>query len=240
MRDRVLWIARSAAGTSKVPGDPRSLRSFVAGPLRKAISDLTDSGVATALVETLAPILAMAQRSYQTSAVRARVQPEPVELPSVPDTEAPSRPSLTLVSEFDIEIESEPPSTSTIPVTGFRQVLLTTSDPSRATILSDQIGSAGQLIVMEDAMGLLLEIEGESHIDLIIVDCISPSVQPATMLTLSDDLDPRTRVLLWGASPELGNELTALSVKANSWLRAPTAMSPNRVGELLLHLLQAD
>jgi len=239
-RERVLWLARAAAGTPHTPGDPRSLRAFVAGPLRKAISELTDSGVATALMDTLAPVLAMAQRSHQTSTVRLRETPaevKPEEQPPIKSYED----ALRLVRKPERDAVSSAPGMSTIPIAARqRQVLLTTSDPTRAQRLSNQLGTSAHLTVMEDAMALLLQIEMATNIDVIVVDCVHASVQPATMLTLSDDLHPNTRVLLWGAAPELGRELVALSVKANSWLRAPSEMNLDRVGILLQDILKAD
>jgi DNA-binding NtrC family response regulator len=110
---------------------------------------------------------------------------------------------------------------------------MTTHNWDRSEELRAALGSMGELVVIEDAVSLLDELESDEVPQVIVIDCMDPTVQAATMLTLAGDLHPETNVVLWGASPAIENELLVICTAADSWLRAAPSMSAARIAALV-------
>ena len=90
----------------------------------------------------------------------------------------------------------------------------------------------------DDLMALFDQVHASvvAH-PVLVLDCMSPSVNPISVATLVPDLPQGSSIVLWGASAALEQEVVALGQGQGRFIRCESNVSPNDVASLVRALL---
>lgn len=228
---RILHRAMHMAQEHEVPVGGRRLRRFLHPHLESAVEFILGQDEASAIVAMLAPMVRLAPDEDEISQVRPSFQvrspqqvmaPRGPALPAVPraarlPTGTGRLPSLPAFDAVEADLHSD--SGGGEPV-----VVIASMDCMRIDDL--MVGLEGHAVVHEvpDAVVLLETLETTLASEpIIIVDCLSPSVQPHTMAMLAPELPPEITILLWGADEETRNELYTMAGSRGHWVGCSAA-----------------
>lgn len=141
--------------------------------------------------------------------------PESARTPVPPSAEYPS--NTARVIGVIGAISSRPPSKPSARSLPF--VLIATRDSNLMRKLTAWLDPRVAVLRARSVMGLLHDLEDTSHArSVIVIDCNNPSISPAAVAALADELPSSAQVMLWGATPELEGALRAVSEKTSSWI----------------------
>lgn len=245
VRDVLLECALGDAGD--VPADPESFLAFVDGPLRQAMTvglgaEMAESivdelrGVASQLPRrasrrpprSLSPIPRPPARTTPPRRLSSR-QPEVAVPPSAPvPTEGLGRgvwrsdeyPS-GVAAAMGMVSQPAPPLGSGRPL-----VFIATRDADRLQRLSALLGERVEVAQLVSLRELILCLEAAGEVPVaVLVDCASASVRPEALAAVAEDLGPRVKVLLWGATPEIQRSVLRISPVAARFLACAAAAS---------------
>jgi hypothetical protein len=179
VRERIVSLALAWGHLPEIPERGPELDQFVSGPLKKALAHALGPQAAASVLDELAPIVEHL-KTEEVSRVR----------PSWPDlSAAPSR--------------NTQPAPDDLPV-----VLIATSDPRSADLLSQELCGLAVAESIADAVTLL---ENVPRATLTIIDCKHPTVSAETLVTLAPELPEESRLLIWRETPALEREIASLT-----------------------------
>lgn len=98
-----------------------------------------------------------------------------------------------------------------------RAILFASRDPLVLQEFDQSVGQHATVMSAADPLALLEVVQGpEPRPDVLVFDCESPSIQPATLAALAADFPVGAAILLWRPDPSLAEELLALNA-SGSW-----------------------
>jgi len=255
---RIVERGLHMAGLSAIPAGGEEFRTFVTRHLKRAVDFALGDETAEAFVEDLRPILRMADDLDDVSHVRASRSDSPPE-GAVPRRRLPSLPELNLRNP---KVPKAPPPGISAPVPGAppstappedesywdEELPVTSESPSVPTALIatldiDRIHRLGAHLMGEATVHLvgdiveLLEALHEEKRPVVVIDCMNPSIQPATIATVAPDLPEGSTVVLWGAGDALYRQLESLADHTRRWLRCGTDATTEDVASLVAMLV---
>ncbi len=116
-------------------------------------------------------------------------------------------------------------------------VLLATLDAGRAKAFEGSLPGVRVLLV-QDVVGLL-DIVGASPVPymVVVVDCLHPSVHPATLATVAPDMKVGTEFVLWGAREQQVGDQWMFADRTETWVRCPEGAPLEQVAKAIRALL---
>lgn len=115
-------------------------------------------------------------------------------------------------------------------------VLLATSDNQRAELLDVALAHV-RVTVVQDVVALLDIVHASPAMRAVVVlDCVSPSVHPATLVTVAPEMDDATEFVLWEASDATG-EHWMLADRTETWVRCPNGAPIDQVAKAIRALM---
>jgi len=252
--ERALHMARRPA----IPAGGEDFRTFVHQHLRKAVDFALGDETADAFVGDLQPILRMADDLDDVSRVRATgeesaaaARPARKRFPSLPELnlrnpKVPKAPPPGISAP----VLGAPPSTAppeddsywiedelvTSDGPGIPTVLIATLDLDRTHRLGSHLTGEASVQLVGDIVELLEALQGAPR-QVVVIDCMNPSIQAATIATVAPDLPEGSTVVLWGASEALYRQLESLGDHTRRWLRCGTDATTEDVASLVAMLV---
>lgn len=115
-------------------------------------------------------------------------------------------------------------------------VLLATSDVERAKLLDAALIGI-RLTVVHDVVALLDIVHATPNIHAVVVlDCISPSVHPATLATVAPEMKAGTEFVLWEAGDATGDQWM-LADRTETWVQCPDGAPIDQVAKAIRALM---
>lgn len=115
-------------------------------------------------------------------------------------------------------------------------VLLATSDIKRAELLDVALAHV-HVTVVHDVVALLDIVNASPTMRAVVVlDCIAPSVHPATLVTVAPEMDAGTEFVLWEAGEATG-EQWMLADRTETWVRCPDGAPIDQVAKAIRALM---
>ncbi|MFK7999155.1 MAG: hypothetical protein AB8H86_06140 [Polyangiales bacterium] len=115
-------------------------------------------------------------------------------------------------------------------------VLLATSDHGRAELLDVALAHV-RVTVVQDVVALLDIVHASPSMRAVVVlDCVSPSVHPATLVTVAPEMDEATEFVLWEAGDATG-EQWMLADRTETWVRCPDGAPIDQVAKAIRALM---
>lgn len=117
-------------------------------------------------------------------------------------------------------------------------VLVASRDGSSVHQLMGLFHGNALLVHVDDAFTLLAALQEEgARPDVVVVDCRSPSLQPATLAALAPDLPQNAFVLLWGGDEDVRAQLRSLGARIEQWQTCDGVATPEDVANACLALV---
>lgn len=117
-------------------------------------------------------------------------------------------------------------------------VLVASRDGSSVHQLMGLFHGNALLVHVDDAFTLLAALQEEgARPDVVVVDCRSPSLQPATLAALAPDLPKNAFVLLWGGDEDVRAQLRSLGARIEQWQTCDGVATPEDVANACLALV---
>jgi hypothetical protein len=117
-------------------------------------------------------------------------------------------------------------------------VLVASRDGSSVHQLMGLFHGNALLVHVDDAFTLLAALQEEgARPDVVVVDCRSPSLQPATLAALAPDLPKNAVVLLWGGDDDVRGQLRSLGARIEQWQTCDGVATPEDVANACLALV---
>lgn len=220
---RIVRRALHVAQEQEIPVGGSRLQRFVERHLAPAASFVLGPDAAGALLEQLGPLLGRIPSLMPHAPTAAQLEVMRG-LQAKPGTE----PAPVLTSALASSIRPH------------LHVLFATLDGEKLDELRHEMRGEATIQGIEDVVALLdaIQAAAESEDDLtIIVDCLDPSVQPATLATVAAELPPGAVVMLWGADENQDREAKLLVDDPSGWLTCEPDASTRDMGTLLRSLL---
>ncbi|MEC7518932.1 MAG: hypothetical protein VYE22_03650 [Myxococcota bacterium] len=209
VRAKVLELALRWARRGDIPEWGPDVRDFVEGPLLRATEELLGADLASAISDELAPMVRMLDDA-ESSGVRKSV-PAP---PALPDFERAPAPLPDRPRATGHRLMATDPAPSSLPI-----VLIASGDPGAVEALSLALAGHATVEPVRDALAILENLGGDDAA-VVVMDCRRPVVRVETLLALSPELPPDSRVVLWGEPRNLDDSLRMLGVGLPpSWVR---------------------
>ncbi|MEM9194887.1 MAG: hypothetical protein AAGF12_37255 [Myxococcota bacterium] len=116
-------------------------------------------------------------------------------------------------------------------------VVIASRDGEVVDALDRELNGRARLRSVDDSLALFdLLAEPNNGVGLVILDCRSPSVQPATVAAMAPDLPPNARVLLWGGQVDPAM-LELFSSDASRWTTVEPDADAAAVAQACVYLL---
>ncbi|MCB9627652.1 MAG: hypothetical protein H6725_09800 [Sandaracinaceae bacterium] len=206
---KLLTGALRAALLSAVPTDRAELTRFVKGQLFDSLAGMLGDDEAGIVVEGLMPILPRVSDPSEHSQIRATTRP-------------------ARSDEFTRPEVGEP----------LGVAIIASAHPTRRSGLLHDLGSDCVALHADDLMALFDQVHASAFAHpVLVLDCLSPSVNPISVATLVPDLPQGSSIVLWGASAALEAEVVALGQGQGRFIRCEGNVSPGDVASLVRALL---
>ncbi|MFT5359484.1 MAG: hypothetical protein ACI9KE_006727 [Polyangiales bacterium] len=115
-------------------------------------------------------------------------------------------------------------------------VLLATSDVHRANLLDSALKDV-RVTMVHDVVALLDIVQAIPYMQAVVVlDCLSPSVHPATLVTVAPEMVAGTEFVLWESGDATG-ERWMLADRTDSWVRCPKGAPIDQVAKAIRALM---
>ncbi len=242
---RDVMLESALAEVEDIPGDPDAFRSFVDGPLREALVSGLGVEFADSIADELRGIADQLPRRTPRRPARS-ITPIPrgparntpprrarssQSIPEVPESSAHPRSSAAdppglggvwrsdeypsgVAAALGMVSLPAPALSAARPV-----VFLATSDAARAARLAALLQDRVEIAELSSLRELLLSLEAADEARVaILVDCESSPIRPVALAALAEELGPRVKVLLWGATPEIQRSVLRVSPFAARFL----------------------
>ncbi|MCB9614900.1 MAG: hypothetical protein H6722_20890 [Sandaracinus sp.] len=247
---RVLHRALHLASEAEIPRGGEHLRRFVQKHLRSATAFVLGDEVAHEVVGQLAPLLQSlpSLRPVQPARGRALRELEAVGLVD-PAANLGAPGSLELELELELEplepqpeLEGEPHPLATrrtdraphLPL-----VLVASLDDELSVAVKDTLSRDASVVRVDDVVMLLdaVQSHGDEGFLCVLLDGHHPSVHPATLATIADDLPEDTLFVSWGVATHERRDSLQLSGRPQRWLDIPTELDVVGAADELKRLL---
>ncbi|MBX3249246.1 MAG: hypothetical protein KF901_18860 [Myxococcales bacterium] len=246
---RVLHRALHLSGEHEIPAGGSRLQRFVERHLRAAAAFVLGDELAESLVEQLAPLVRPLP-SIEPPITRARIvidgDPAAVPQDSVGSSLSDEFEALELDMEAldEDEREREPlplERRKTLPAPERPMVLVATTDESVVVALRGLLAQHISVTRVSDVVALLeaAQLATPEHAPVVILHGACPSVQPATMATIGEELPSGSSLLLWGVSTVEAHEAMLLSEDEGAWALLDQSVPLEEVADLVRDLLDA-
>lgn len=106
--------------------------------------------------------------------------------------------------------------------TAVATLLLATDSPDLFSDVEIYLSDVVHIVLVEDAIALM-DLTASMPSPVLLVDCVSPTVTPATLIAMMPDM-PNVTLLLWGLDEQERHDYEALLPKKTHFLRADTGM----------------
>ncbi|MCB9618652.1 MAG: hypothetical protein H6724_04265 [Sandaracinus sp.] len=243
---RVLHRALHLAAEAEIPAGGARLRRFVEKHLQSAATFALGEEVATEIVGQLAPLLRAvpSHRPVEPKRGRAMLELEAAGLvePGL-KLAAPSSLELELEPlELEEDLEGEPhplPTRATDRAPHLPLVLIASLDEDLAGAVKDTLGRDANVVRVDDVVMLLDAVQqhGEEGCLCVLLDGHHPSVHPATLATIADDLPEDAIFVSWGVATNERRDSLQLSGRPQRWLDIPTELDVVGAADELKRLL---
>lgn len=250
---RVLHRALHLAGEHEIPAGGSRLRRFVERHLHAGTSFVLGVDLADTLVEQLAPLVAPLPSIEPRGRGRALFELEAAGFVDEgrelePDVWGDVQHEIDgfELSPLDVygleaDLEGEPHPLDrrrTEPAPTVMVVLLATQDEGVADAFRDALAKDAVVVRVADVVALLdgVQLHGETAPLCIVVHGANPSVHPATLATIADDLPEDAAVAFWGVAREARRDSMELA-DPRPWLLIPGEMDGHAAGDELRRLL---
>lgn len=121
-----------------------------------------------------------------------------------------------------------------------RAILFASRDPLVLQEFDQFVGSLATVMSASDPLTLLEVVQGpEPRPTVLVFDCESPSIQPATLAALAADFPAGASILLWRPDPTLAQELLSLNA-SGTWRACGPEWSINEVAQESLALIDPN
>lgn len=206
---KLLEGALRSALMPELPTDREDLTRFVQGPLFASLAGMLGEDEASMVVEGLMPILPRISDPSEHSQVRVTLKP-------------------ARSDEFARAEVGEP----------LGVAIVASANVGRRGGLLHDLGRDCIALEADDLMALFDQVHASvvAH-PVLVLDCMSPSVNPISVATLVPDLPQGSSIVLWGASAALEAEVVALGQGQGRFIRCEGNVSPNDVASLVRALL---
>lgn len=217
VRSEVIQLALRWARCSRIPERGPEVDAFVTGPLFFAVERALGEEAAQMVRDELGAVAA------QVRGEEALAQP----------------PSPTEWDDDEPELIIEPLVTSPAPRGELPLLVVASSSPVALSLLSLALGGAAYIEPARDPLALLDGL-GQGDEGLIVLDCRNPTVRVETLLAMQPDLPTGLRVVLWGESAALEEQLAELGAsKPETWICCGANASAEDVATVCRVLLGA-
>ena len=239
VRARILSRALHMAREHQIPEAGAVLESFVERHLYASTEFHLGQEAADSVMRTLAPILKLAKTLgkdgakpvSRTHATTRKVSREELEAAAAQELD-----DLDITVEFDEGTKEYPtlrPNRSTVPL-----LMFVSASAIRCQEVSQHLGDAVSIQPITDAVSFLDNVQATSSLNpVIVIDCIEPSVRPATLASLIQDLSDECTIVLWGASQEELKDLGKISQHTKGWLRCEREAKAANVASMVRMLI---
>jgi len=221
---RILHRALHMAKAHEIPGGGAPLQRFVERHLGAATLFVLGEDAAEEVVESLRPLV------QRIPSVVPRAS-EPARL-SGGMTPAGGKRRMRITPASG---NPTPHRASTRrPLGPIRAVLVASLDGDRIETLERDLAGKAHVAMIQDVVALLdaLQVERDAP-PCIVVDCLDPSVQPATLATVASEMPPGTTVVLWGATDEQDREARIFIDDTADWVRLAADAGSDGIAETL-------
>lgn len=106
--------------------------------------------------------------------------------------------------------------------TAVATLLLATDSPDLFSDVELHLADVVHIVLVEDAIALM-DLTASMPSPVLLVDCVSPTVTPATLIAMMPDM-PNVTLLLWGLDEQERHDYDALLPKNTHFLRADANM----------------
>ncbi len=98
-------------------------------------------------------------------------------------------------------------------------VLVATLDLNLVRKLAAWLDPRAAVVRVRSAASLLHDLENAADApSVIVLDCTQPSIRPVALAALADDLPATTKVVLWGATTEIEEQVRKVLPAATRWI----------------------
>ena len=115
-------------------------------------------------------------------------------------------------------------------------VLIATLDRSGVGHVARALVGSCEVHHVADVFDLMAGLESMGAA-LVVIDCCLPAVDPTTVATMAHLIPPDARVLLWGATERLQQDLAALAPPAKHWITCPADATHEDLAALVRSLM---
>lgn len=117
-------------------------------------------------------------------------------------------------------------------------MLVATKDPAMLRRITVWLDPRAAVMRVRSIIDLLHRIEDAAHArSVIVLDCRQPSVRPAALAALAEDLPLSTHVVLVGATPELMKKLADIAPSTSGWLALGSSARPKEIAARCVELV---
>ena len=236
-RAEVLRLALTWARFDTVPEDGQGVAEFVDGPLFRAAEEVLGTELAVAIRDQLTPLVEMVAYD-EVSEVRPStpgLRPTPLDDDDFPILtiegidDAPAVEKARPVAPPRLFLTD--PAPDQVPV-----VFVASHDPISVERLGAALVGIAQVEPLTDALAVLDRL-GEG--DLVVIDCLHPSVGLGTLVALSPELPKAARVLLWRERQEQHEQLASLgSGMPEDWICCGADAEPEDIATICSVLMR--
>jgi hypothetical protein len=117
-------------------------------------------------------------------------------------------------------------------------VLVATRDPAMLRRITVWLDPRAAVMRVRSVIDLLHRIEDAAHArSVIVLDCRQPSMRPAALAALADELPVSTHVVLVAATPDLMSKLADIAPSTSSWLALSGTARPKEIAARCVELV---
>lgn len=118
-------------------------------------------------------------------------------------------------------------------------VLVATQEVRLVQQLSAWLDPRAAVMRVRGLLPLIQSLEDASGSRLVIIlDCQRPSIRPAALAALAEELPADTQVVMWGATPEMEQQVVLVSEHARAWFVCSAHAEAKDVAERCVELIR--
>lgn len=118
-------------------------------------------------------------------------------------------------------------------------VLVATQEVRLVQQLSAWLDPRAAVMRVRGLLPLIQSLEDASGSRLVIIlDCQRPSIRPTALAALAEELPPDTQVVMWGATPEMEQQVVLVSEQARAWFVCSAHAEAKDVAERCVELIR--
>ncbi len=262
VRDALLSSALEQAPEREVPSDPFAFRDFVHGPLRAVLSQGLGPELAASIAEELVNVSRSGvrrtpQRASDISGVTpphraGRITPRRSSRPNMQRVAQPTPPPQSGLrappgsgwtsDEYPAGLASSLGMSSSFPPeqsgTAVKPLVLVASrDPRIVPRFARLLERKSEVAEVASLRELLFDLDATPSKVAVLVDCRLPSVRPAALAALADELPDNTSVVLWNPTEKQLRQLLEINPEAQRFVVCGPGVASDAVASRCLDLV---